>query len=318
MGAVCVGRRASGGALLLPVDHSIDTGRRMDENEQYLFDINGYLHLKGVLSPEEVARCNAAIDHHHSQATNNKHLDAPADAALGGTTGRLDLGNFIGWGSPWREPFRELMVHPRIVGILNHILGKGFRLDHGMGLIMMQKGAEGLTLHGSSGPGWDPHQYYVVRNGKMHCGLTVVAWQFADVHPGDGGLALIPGSHKGNFACPAGIRSGEEHAEAVKQVTCLSGDCVIFTEATTHGTLPWTAEHERRQLIVRYTPGNTSYASVGGEAWPVEYTDGMTDAQLVLMEPPYHSSRVDIARPFLNDDGSFGGGKLGQHSRAKL
>ncbi len=51
--------------------------------------------------------------------------------ALKGTTGRRDLGNFIGWESPWRDPFRDLLVHPRIVGILNEILGRGFRLDHG-------------------------------------------------------------------------------------------------------------------------------------------------------------------------------------------
>ena len=58
--------------------------------------------------------------------------------------------------------------------------------DHGFGLIMMQKGSEGHTLHGSSGPGFDPHQYYVFKGGRIHTGLTVVAWQFADVNPGDG------------------------------------------------------------------------------------------------------------------------------------
>ena len=63
--------------------------------------------------------------------------------------------------------------------------------DHGFGLIMMEKGSEGHTLHGSSGPGFDPHQYYVFKGGKMHTGLTVVAWQFADVNPGDGGLAVV-------------------------------------------------------------------------------------------------------------------------------
>ena len=94
-------------------------------------------------------------------------------------------------------------------------------------------------------------------------------------------------SHKGNYACPTEIRQGLVHTEnVVRQVSCKAGDCVIFTEATTHvrvrrhdvffvqparriaadverrecclhGTLPWTAEHERRNLIVRYTPGNT-------------------------------------------------------------
>ena len=101
-----------------------------------LFDINGYLHLKGVLTPEETAKCNAAIDHHRDQASvyGKDHENGAGNVlsggseALRGTTGRSDLGNFIGWEKPWRDPFRELMVHPRIVAVLNEILGKGFRL----------------------------------------------------------------------------------------------------------------------------------------------------------------------------------------------
>ena len=33
------------------------------------------------------------------------------------------------------------------------------------------------VLHGSSGPEFDPYQYYVHKNGHMHAGLTVVAFQ---------------------------------------------------------------------------------------------------------------------------------------------
>ena len=40
----------------------------------------------------------------------------------------------------------------------------------------------------------------------MHNGLTVAAWQLTDSNPGDGGLCLIPGSHKGNYACPQEVR----------------------------------------------------------------------------------------------------------------
>ena len=55
------------------------------------------------------------------------------------------------------------------------------------------------------------------------------------------------------------------------------------------GTLPWVADHERRGLIVRYTPGNTVYASPGGGAWPEEYFEDATDAQKALLEAPYHT-----------------------------
>lgn len=61
--------------------------------------------------------------------------------------------------------------------------------------------------------------------------------------------------------------------------------------------------------------GNTAYASPGGDTWPEEFYDGMTDAQRAVLEPPYHTGRADIGRPFLNDDGTFGGGVLGKHGK---
>ena len=39
----------------------------MNEDEKYLFDLNGYLILRDVVDPELVASCNAAIDHHDDQ-----------------------------------------------------------------------------------------------------------------------------------------------------------------------------------------------------------------------------------------------------------
>ena len=41
--------------------------------------------------------------------------------------------------------------------------------------------------------GFDPHQFYVVEDGRMWNGLTVVAFQLTDINPGDGGLCLVPG-----------------------------------------------------------------------------------------------------------------------------
>ena len=32
--------------------------------EKYFFDLTGYLVVRGALTPEEVDRCNAAIDHY--------------------------------------------------------------------------------------------------------------------------------------------------------------------------------------------------------------------------------------------------------------
>ena len=39
----------------------------MNDDEKYIFDLNGYLLLRDVMSSDLVARCNVAIDQHADQ-----------------------------------------------------------------------------------------------------------------------------------------------------------------------------------------------------------------------------------------------------------
>ena len=272
----------------------------MNEHEKYLFDLNGYLVVENVLTPGEVALCNEAIDHHANQIherVGELSLSGGSES-LKGITGRGDLGSMLSWEKPWCEPFREMLAHPKIAPYLHGILGKGFRMDHNPGLITMRQGAEGHVFHGSSGPGFDPHQYYIFKDGRMHCGLTVVAWQLADVNTGEGGLCLIPGSHKCNYPCPPKMRQYEKYQEHIRQITCKAGDVAIFTEAVTHGTLPWKSERQRRSLLFRYSPGNMAYAKGYFPTWPSSMLEGLTKEQRAVLEPPYHTH---LDRPVLND-----------------
>ena len=90
----------------------------------------------------------------------------------------------------------------------------------------------------------------------------------------------------------------EMHQEHIRQITGKAGDVVIFTEATTHGTLPWTADHQRRSLLFRYSPGNLAYAKGYLPTWPESMLEGLTPEQRAVLEPPYHT-RLD--RPVLEE-----------------
>ena len=98
------------------------------------------------------------------------------------------------------------------------------------------------------------------------------------------------------------ILEHEAFQEFIKTITCKAGDVVIFTEATTHGTLPWKGKHQRRSLLFRFSPGNLAYAKGYYPEWPEKMLEDLTSEQRAVLEPPYHK-RLD--RPILNDDGTL-------------
>jgi ectoine hydroxylase-related dioxygenase (phytanoyl-CoA dioxygenase family) len=265
------------------------------DDEKYLFDLNGYIVVEDLLTPDEVSAANAAIDARADtiRLRSREQKLSGGSPALEGTHGRGQLGGMLDWPEPDCLPFRSALAHPKLATYLNEILGKGFRVDHQMLLISMEKGAEGHTFHGSSGPGFDPNQYYIFQNGRFHNGLTVAAVQLTDVNPGDGGLIVIPGSHKSNFPCPPDMRKYLAYQENIRQVTCKAGGVIIFTEAVTHGTLRWTSDEPRRTLLTRYTAGNMAYM-------PAFDTPEWADERLgKVMERPYHTR---LNRPVVEDD----------------
>ncbi len=259
----------------------------MNNDKKYLFDLMGYVIIENALTPEEVDRCNAAIDHHIDQLKERENSLVGESKALAGTSHRKDLGGMLAWERPWCEPFRELLVHPRSSPYLNAILGEGYRLDHGPGLIGMEEGTEGGTLHGGGVERPNFSEAYFFKNGRIYCGLTVVEFMLADEGPGDGGLAVIPGSHKANLPCPRSMKLYEKYQQYVIEVHAKVGDAVIFTETLTHGTLPWKGKHQRRALLYKFSPGFQAYSAGAHQISYPDYIGDMTEAQRAVMEVPH-------------------------------
>jgi len=267
----------------------------MNDYERYFFDLNGYLVIEDALTSDEVAACNEAIDHEFTRVrvrTEEESL-AGGSTVLKGRQGRGDLGEMLTWPKPWCQPFRELLVHPQIVPHLLELLGDGFRLDHLYGIVMAE-GTEGFTLHGG-GTGGGLTSFFQFHNGKMRCGLTVVSWVLTDCGPGDGGFACIPGSHKANYATPRDVALLETDIGVVKQVEAKAGSAVIFTEALTHGTLPWKAKHQRRAMLYKYSPGMMSYSRQYAPKGVQEVLEDFTPEQRAVLEPPYSPDRPSIS-----------------------
>ena len=260
----------------------------MNDDERYLFDLNGYLVIEGALTPSEVTECNAAIDHHIEDLAEYPRSLAGGSKALEGRENRHDLGGMLAWEKPWCEPFRRLLAHPRLVPYLNGILGPGYRLDHGPGLLVQNEGAEGGTLHHGGADAPDFSLSYFYKNGRIFTGLSVLEYMLADEGPGDGGLAVIPASHKANLTCPAEIRRWESHRDQVREVNARAGDAVLFTEALTHGTLPWTAAHQRRALLYKFSPGTLAFSAGAHSNEYADYIEDMDAEPRAVMEAPHY------------------------------
>eukprot|EP00928_Gymnodinium_smaydae_P072571 TRINITY_DN55910_c0_g1_i1.p1 TRINITY_DN55910_c0_g1~~TRINITY_DN55910_c0_g1_i1.p1 ORF type:complete len:356 (-),score=63.35 TRINITY_DN55910_c0_g1_i1:74-1069(-) len=301
--AANVGSPSAGAANGRPETHAVS--EHMSETERFLFDLDGFLVVRGVLTPEELRALNAAVDAHADEAC--ERLDpelrnAQERTPLAGSDaskGRRDLGGMLGWDKPHCEPFRALLDHPRLVPYLVDLLGAGYRLDHLPLVISQHKGSEGFSLHG--GPltkrgGLNPTLQYRCFNGDIYNSLLAMSVQLSDHNPGDGGFCVVRGSHKINFPVPEAMVNGSDMRDHLHQPVTKAGDIVFFSEATVHGALPWNGIHERRIALYRFAPATVAYGRSYFPAWPATMLQDLTPRQRAVLEPPY-AERLD--RPVL-------------------
>ena len=277
----------------------------MTEEEKYYFDLQGYLIVRGVLAGEEIREVNDAIDLHAGQIVESEsRLSGPSEV-LKGSKGRLELRGMLGWDKPHRTVFRKMLVHPVVVSRLNELSGPRFRLDHGPLMIAMDKGSEGFKLHGSGEP-FGMANWYHVQNGRIRCRGITVAWQLTDCGPGDGGFAIVPGSHKSQFRTPPGVIRADNDMDLATQPQMKAGDVLFFAETATHGTMPWTAEHQRRSILFKYASRGAARST--GKRYRPEQRYGDWVKEL----PPEHQSLMygpgneygEKQRPTLESDGT--------------
>jgi ectoine hydroxylase-related dioxygenase (phytanoyl-CoA dioxygenase family) len=241
--------------------------RVLTDEERYLFDLQGYLVVPDALDPAQLAELNRLVDRRIER-------EVPAEQAI-----RFD----------WPEtmlalgrPFRELIDNPRILPYLHEWIGDSVRLDHDYAEVR-RAGASGGGLHGGNTPFCEIF-FYLFRGGKPRSGLTVVAYNLHDVGPEDGGFACVPGSHKANYPLPVEWGDlGARRNPCITPVCAPAGSAVIFTEALTHGTLPWRGQHERRTLFYKYSPPSMSWAA---RFYDDRRFPDLSEQQRRMLEPP--------------------------------
>ena len=119
----------------------------MTDEEKFVFDLQGFIVIPGVLSDEE---CSTYIE--------------LADKAwpIQASDGPVRRFNGI---SQWGQPFVDLMDHPVVLEYLVELMGRQLRIDHDYCIFMRSGGRRG-QLHGGPRGNESDHWYYY-KDGEM-------------------------------------------------------------------------------------------------------------------------------------------------------
>ena len=210
----------------------------MTPKQRYLFGLNGYLHIKGVLSDEELGKTQEAVE---------RCVQTPPDELSHGRNFAFD------------KSLEALTLHPVTWPIVKELTGNKPRFNRGSLVVETHEKQTMTHFHcAREDCGWQTRRYEV-RNGRIFCNDIIAFFYFTNVCPGDGDLIVLPGSHKSEFQRPEGLFLPDlEDPDpilhpAIKNIIPRAGDVIVLSELTTHGVLIWKPkDRDRRFLILRY------------------------------------------------------------------
>jgi ectoine hydroxylase-related dioxygenase (phytanoyl-CoA dioxygenase family) len=222
----------------------------MTPEQRYWFDLTGYLHIQNALNPDELAAAQEAAA---------RYINTPNYAL---PPGFEKDGRLCKFGFAFDKALERLVFHPAAWPVILELTnGKPMLANGTLQFDDPKIHTEALHFHCAREDfGWESTRYET-RDGHIFCDDFVCFPYLDDVHPGDGGLLVVPGSHKSNFQRPPELFNNGtvEHLEnlppGVINITPKAGDFVIMPELMTHGTLTWQPKNrQRRSLVLRYRP----------------------------------------------------------------
>ncbi|MAT75622.1 hypothetical protein CMK14_10825 [Candidatus Poribacteria bacterium] len=241
--------------------------RMMTPEQRYLFDMTGYLHIEGAVTGENLKDVQEAANQYIYCHPNDR---SPGFGPRGEELSVEELGNrpLIRYqhGFAFDRCLEALTTHPAIWPILKELTANMPRLvsgtlsyeQHNPDRQQVEKNPAGLHC-AREGRYW--YTRYQVKDGYIFCNDLVFFFYLTDVNPGDGGLIVIPGSHKSEFERPDELlKPGPDGIDPAPDtvftnLTPKAGDFLCISELLTHGVLQWKPKDRSRQfLILRYRP----------------------------------------------------------------
>ena len=248
--------------------------KKMSHEENYHFDVAGYLIIPGVLSATRLKACNKALD------------QAPSAADALSTS----------------KPLLALRDHSVLLRYLEQLCGENTRLDAPPHLLGPNQSAPATPL--SSSAEWvDWSRAYRHHNGNRFCQGVRAIWALADVDENAGGLVIVPASHNSTVDAPQDLVDGTDDMGLVVQPTLKAGDLLLCATSLTHGLRPWRGPGPQRLLASTYLsdrirPSADSAITGDDDAMP-DWTAELTEVQRAVL----HNPNRPYPPPVVHSDG---------------
>lgn len=284
----------------------------MNEIERYQFDLNGYLVVKDILSPEEVSRYLAVANELEGHVAKTID-DGPRLTGFSNISYRFDeqyqcfsyksmsggglqlvVDDFLNASSS----FDSLVGHARTMAYVDELcVGPNW-----IGSSELRYRYKSNETHTHMGGRMDMRNRYSFAGVKMYDSAAQL-WRVRDfdlaavrilyaLHdtPEDyGPLCVVPGSHKANYFSPYSDEKPTAEPGMIP-VPLKAGDAIIFSENLRHGGFPNHRDQARKTLHLMFSPrwvGSQSpihwdgHAYVSPQAWS-RYSEG----QRAVLPPP--------------------------------
>lgn len=229
--------------------------RMPTSQDDFFFDLRGYLILENAIEPELLDRLNHAFDTFPDLEQGQWWGNAQRRDYTGETG--FELHNCVEAGAP----FEALIDHPGWINYVRRYCGEeasyvqGLFVDECIASIRRSGGHHPVHSGGYRGALRGAYQY---KHGVFRCGQCNILLALTDVGEGDGPTMVIPGSHKSNFAHPnAGDYQRGDRMDALAGAVpayLKKGDALLFVDGLMHGGSSRTNLGERRITIYRYGP----------------------------------------------------------------
>jgi len=217
---------------------------KMNADEDYGFDVAGFLHVPHVLSTAEVAACNEAID--------------------------------AGGGNGSGHPFQALLEHPTLTSYLESLCGKGYVVDNPPTLV--SDGTEGpVPLVVGDHERRRRLRYANYSETRVSKGVRI--FLALAPTPETGGVAVVQGSHNRSTEPPAEFLAGSDPHGMTQEPVLEAGDLLICAATMLYGV----RDHPGRVLEMEFIGSGVRPTAGYEEIEAPEWTTQLTPEQVAVV-----------------------------------